>query len=133
MYAKLINGVLEYAPSSVVKDNIGYSNYNCNSNDAMLREDGYKPVLVGEMPNEMKLPQLQYEETENSINGFYVETYVEPTYFEERAAHYPDFREYLDAQVKINSGDYTLIVEGKEQLANYYQKCLDVKKAYPKR
>jgi len=39
-----------------------------------------------------------------------------------RAAEYPDFRDYIDGVVK---GD-------EAQVANYIQKCLDVKKKYPK-
>lgn len=55
-----------------------------------------------------------------------------PTYQELRAAAYPDIREYLDAQVKINSGNETLVAEGQSQLEDYYQACLAVKAQYPK-
>lgn len=132
MYAKLINGVLEYAPNNIIKNNIVYSNYNCDSNDAMLREDGYKPVILTEPPAEMKYPQKQYQDNGDIISVYYVETYQEPTYFEKRAANYPDFREYLDAHVKINSKNEKLIAEGETQLETYYKNCLDVKKRFSK-
>lgn len=56
----------------------------------------------------------------------------EPTYQELRAAEYPDFKEYLDAQVKLNSDDETLIAAGQAQLEAYYSACLAVKTKYPK-
>lgn len=132
MYAKLINGQLEYAPNNIVKNNIAYSNYNCESNDTMLREDGYKPVIVNETSEGMKSPEIRYSDNGSTISIYYIETYQEPNYFEKRAVSYPDFREYLDAQVKINSGNEKLIAEGKIQLQNYYQKCLEIKNTYPK-
>lgn len=54
------------------------------------------------------------------------------TYSEKRASEYPDFKEYLDAQVKINSGDETLIAAGQTQLQEYINLCLKVKTKYPK-
>lgn len=132
MYAKLINGQLEYAPNNIVKNNIAYSNYNCESNDTMLREDGFKPVIINEISEEMKSPEIRYSDNGSTISIYYVETYQEPNYFEKRAANYPDFREYLDAQVKINSGDEVLIAEGKNQLASYVAECLNVKNRYKK-
>ena len=132
MYAKLINKTLEYAPNSIIKNNIAYSNYNCDSNDAMLREDGYKPVILTEPPAEMRCPQKQYQDNGDIISVYYIETYQEPTYFDKRAANYPDFREYLDAQVKINSNDEKLVAEGEIQLATYCRNCLDVKNRFCK-
>lgn len=55
-----------------------------------------------------------------------------PTYAEKRAAEYPDIREYLDAQVKINSEDKELQAEGYAQLDRYVKDCLAVKAKYPK-
>lgn len=54
------------------------------------------------------------------------------TYTEKRRGAYPSFCEFLDAQVKINSGDEDLAADGLEQLKRYYQACLNVKKTYPK-
>lgn len=59
------------------------------------------------------------------------EPYV-PSYRELRREHYPDFREYLDAQVKLNSETPELIAAGQQQLDKYYQDCLLVKQQYPK-
>lgn len=56
----------------------------------------------------------------------------EPTYYEKRAAAYPPVTEYLDAQVKINSGDADMVAAGQAQLEAYYQACLTVKAEYPK-
>lgn len=80
------------------------------------------------------------EAPEPIVRGFDGRLYLEsqvplpsaPDYQELRAAEYPDFREYLDAQVKINSGDETLITVGQTQLEAYYQACLSVKAQYPK-
>lgn len=55
------------------------------------------------------------------------------TYSEKRAAEYPPITEYLDAQVKINSGDETLIAAGQIQQQTYIQACLEVKTKYPKK
>lgn len=54
------------------------------------------------------------------------------SYVEKRLSAYPSFREFLDAQVKLNSGSENLAAEGKDQLERYYQACLDVKTTYPK-
>ncbi len=57
---------------------------------------------------------------------------VEKTYKEKRRGEYPPVEDYLDAIVKINSGDETLIQEGKTQLETYIADCLAVKEKYPK-
>lgn len=56
----------------------------------------------------------------------------EPSYAELRAAEYPPMADYLDAQVKLNSGDAELIAEGQTQLDTYIAACLAVKEKYPK-
>lgn len=132
MYAKLINGILTPAPSNMCKENTIYQNYNLDSNAEMLLADGYKPVEEKLPPDNLKLPRKYYTETEDKIISVYTDAYVEPNYREKRASEYPDFREYLDAMVKINSGSETLINEGKAQLQNYYDLCLKVKEKYPK-
>ena len=43
-YGKLVNGVIEYAPYHLVKDNIDILGYNFDSNVDMMLADGYKPV-----------------------------------------------------------------------------------------
>lgn len=54
------------------------------------------------------------------------------TYAEKRAAAYPDFRNYLDAQVKLNSEDSALQEAGRIQLEAYLCECLAVKTLFPK-
>lgn len=80
------------------------------------------------------------EAPEPIVRGFDGKLYLEsqapeapaPNYQELRAAAYPDIRDYLDAQVKLNSGNETLVTEGQSQLEAYYQACLAVKAQYPK-
>lgn len=54
------------------------------------------------------------------------------TYAEKRADAYPDFRDYLDAQVKLNSEDSELQEEGRCQMETYLSECLSVKERFPK-
>ena len=54
------------------------------------------------------------------------------TYEEKRSADYPPIEDYLDAQVKINSGNEELVRAGEQQLQDYYTACLNVKNTYPK-
>lgn len=132
MFAKIINNTIEYAPESIIKDNKAYLNYNLESNAKRLMADGYKPVEDSSLPEDMNKPSKSYQETDDKIITIYTETYIEPTYYEKRASNYPNFHEYLDAMVKINSGDETLNTQGQIQLNNYYQLCLEVKNNYPK-
>lgn len=46
-YAKLIDGALKYAPKTVTKDRKHYNPYP----EALLIEDGYKPVQMTPMPD----------------------------------------------------------------------------------
>ena len=55
-----------------------------------------------------------------------------PSYDEQRMAAYPPMADYLDAQVKLNSGNAELIAEGQTQLDAYIAACLAVKEKYPK-
>ena len=57
---------------------------------------------------------------------------VEKTYQEKRREEYPPFEDYLDAIVKINSGDEDFVQEGNAQLEAYISDCLAVKAKYPK-
>lgn len=54
------------------------------------------------------------------------------TYHEKRASAYPDYREFLDAQVKISSDNPDLQIAGQQQLQKYVQDCLNIKNQYPK-
>ncbi len=127
-YAKLINGALDFAPEN--KQNI--LNYNCN--EERMKADGYKPVSF--LPNKESLvsPDGSYEfgfiEEENCIKETAV--FMSYDYAEKRARSYPDFRNLLDAEVKINSGNEALAAEGLEQKQAYIKACLSVKAAYPK-
>lgn len=87
-----------------------------------------------------KFDENAVEAPEPIVRGFDGKLYLEsqapeapaPTYQELRAAAYPDLRDYLDAQIKINSGDETLAAEGQSQLEDYFNACLAVKELYPK-
>lgn len=133
-YVKFINeDEIEEAPSNKG----GVFNYNDVSNSDVLLAAGYKPLLLPEYPAGMKQPVVKYRELADCIDAYYVEGYVEPpvyepTYAEKRAAEYPPMTEYLDAQVKINSGVEELMAEGQEQLSIYYADCLEIKAKYPK-
>lgn len=129
-YAKLIDGILSYAPDST--DNILGYNLECNAE--MLRNDGYKPVVM-----------LENKDIYVDCEGFYSFDFVEKeAAIEEQAVYhpygyeqlrkqaYPDITEFCDAMVKINSGDEALQSAGQEQLSAYVQTCLQVKTKYPK-
>lgn len=80
---------------------------------------------------------MTLQDVTQSFNGDWYLTELcppdpEPTYQELRLRAYPDYREYLDAQVKINSGSPELVAEGEAQQQAYIQACLEVKKRYPK-
>lgn len=133
MYAKLINETtIEPAPEN--KD--GWFNYNkCPD---LLAKDGYLPLEpLPNYPNDDNQYQLIYKKVNGKIVGYYKlieQNQVQQTltYAEKRALHYPDPREFLDAQVKINSGDAALAAEGQAQLDAYVAGCLEVKTIYPK-
>lgn len=134
MYAKFINeNQIEEAPTNKG----GVFNYNDVSNSDVLLAAGYKPLLLPEYPVGIKQPVVKYRELSECIEAYYVEEYVEPpvyepTYAEKRAAEYPPIADFLDAQVKINSGDAEMVAEGQEQLSAYYTNCLAIKAKYPK-
>lgn len=133
MYAKLVNKTtIEPAPEY----RNGWFNYNTMT-DKMLK-DGYLPLEpLPNYPNDGNQYRLVYKTENGKIVGNYEQ--IEPiaeqqvlTYAESRAENYPDPREFLDAQVKINSDDEILKAEGQKQLQNYVNKCLAVKSQYPK-
>lgn len=131
-YAKYIDeNTVEKAPS--VK-NGSFFNYNSELNEPMLLADGYKVYDDSAlMPNDGKRYVPIYENTDDKIvRKWAVIIEPEKSYAEKRAAEYPPITEYLDAIVKINSGDETLIADGQKQLNFYYQACLEVKARYPK-
>ncbi len=134
MYAKVENGQLIVAPYYIKKDRKDILGYNFPENEIMMRTDGYKPVVETPQPEGMIRPLKSYVEEENKIVSTWTENYIEPvlTYAEKRSAEYPDLREYLDAQVKINSGNKELQAEGYEQFDKYIKDCLAVKAKYPK-
>lgn len=134
-YAKIINEKqIEIAPDCINKDGFWVTGYNLDSNEVMLLVDGYKPLIMNEVSGEMRQPEVRYRDLGESIEVYYVDTYLDPvlTYEEKRVAEYPPMADFLDAQVKINSGDEKLMAEGQEQLSAYYTNCLAVKAKYPK-
>lgn len=134
MYAKLINGALLEAPYNIKRGETDIFGYNLPENESMLLEDGYKHVVRADYPEGLRQPVKTYREEPDRIVEEWVDGYVEPvlTYADKRAENYPDPREYLDAQVKINSGDAALVAEGQKQLQNYVNKCLAIKAEFPK-
>ena len=101
--------------------------------ESMLIADGYKPLDDSQTPPQNGTYTPYYEETADKIVRKWEKQEIpEPTYYEKRAAAYPPVTEYLDAMVKINSGDEEIIVAGQKQLAAYYEICLAVKKTFPK-
>lgn len=128
-YAKLINKYqIKFPPMATAT----VSNYHLAADK--LLADGYKPYNEGlPMPADGKQYRTVYIETAELIVRSWelIET-PEPTYSEKRAVEYPPIEEYLDAMVKINSGDEALIAAGQAQLDFYYQACLAVKARYPK-
>lgn len=134
MYGKVDNGELIKAPYYMKKDGKEIFGYNREDNVDMLLEDGWKPVVETSRSENMISPAKSYVENESEINAVWTETYVEPvlTYAEKRAEAYPSPTEYLDAQVKIASGNLTLVAEGQLQLKAYVEECLAVKAKYPK-
>lgn len=129
-YAKLINGVLAYAPYC----NGNVLGYNLECNAETLLADGYKPVV-----------QLENKDIYIDCEGYYSFNFIETdTAIEEQAVYhpygyqqlrkqaYPEASELCDALVKINSGKEDLQSLGQQQLAAYVQTCLQIKAKYPK-
>ena len=56
--------------------------------------------------------------------------YVSNNYRVFRVNAYPTYEEFIDAQVKIESGDKDLKLKGKKQKEAYVKKCLDVKTSF---
>ena len=54
------------------------------------------------------------------------------TYQTKRAALYPPYQDYIDAQVKMASSDLVMQAAGAFQLNDYVNKCLAVKLQFPK-
>ncbi len=54
------------------------------------------------------------------------------TYAQKRQAAYPSVNDFLDAYVKMNSKEATLMAAGSAQLQKYIDDCLAVKEMYPK-
>lgn len=128
-YVKLIN---KYQIENPPRATAMVSNYHLATN--ALLADGYKPYDDSlPMPGDGQRYIPYYVDENNKIVRKW-EAVVEPekSYAEKRAAEYPPIAEYLDAMVKINSGDETLAADGQEQLNAYYRACLDVKARYPK-
>ncbi len=94
-------------------------------NGVFLSEDEWKELLSGQqngqeiVPNENGHPVLRCPQDTR-------------TYIQKRQSAYPAVAEFLDAYVKMNSGDADLSARGAEQLQRYVQDCLAVKEKYPK-
>jgi len=80
-------------------------------------------------------PGIYKDVTQEAIDykaAFEAEIEANKTYSEKRLEEYPDYKEFLDAQVKLNSGDSALQTEGQAQLDKYVSDCIAVKLKYPK-
>lgn len=91
-----------------------------------ITDDEHRSLLAGQQTGQ----QIQPNEQNYPILVTLPDP--EPSYQELRAAKYPDYRDFLDAQVKINSGDPELVAVGETQQQAYIQACLEVKVKYPK-
>ena len=60
------------------------------------------------------------------------EEYIKDNYKLFREKIYPNFKEYIDAQVKINSSNLDIQKQGKKQLKKYLEDCQNVKNLFPK-
>lgn len=131
-YAKLVDGRLSFAPVNMVKD--GKTIFNYHLQHELLLADGFFPLEEKPLPPDMRQPVKYYWQDGNKIIGAWRDDYIAPvlTYAEKRAAEYPDPRDYLDAEVKLNSGYQDLIAEGEKQKKDYVAACLAVKAKYPK-
>ncbi len=129
-FAKLNNGVLNYAPAT--RGNV--LGYNLECNQEQLLKDGYKPVI--RLENREKYTDCEgvysfhFEETNDTIKE--VASYQPYPYTQLRRKAYPDMADLCDALVKINSNNEALKSEGENQLKAYVQTCLDIKEKYPK-
>lgn len=91
-----------------------------------ITDDEHRSLLAGQQTGQ----QIQPDEKNYPVLTIPPET--EPDYQELRRRSYPDYRDFLDAQVKINSGDPELVAMGETQQQAYIQACLEVKTQYPK-
>lgn len=102
-----------------------------------------KTLLYPEYPTDRPLDLIKYAHNNEALRkaacnliGFEDEleiTQVLQKYYKIlRKKAYPKIENYIDAQVKINSGDADLIQEGREQEAEYFQQCLAIKNKFAK-
>lgn len=97
MFAKLINGNLEYAPYYLKKDKKDIFNYNAESNSKMLTSDGYKRVVDNNDPPEnMKKPFKIWKETDTEIIATWIDDYCEPTLNELKEAKRAEINQARD-------------------------------------
>lgn len=97
MFAKLINGNLEYAPYYLKKDKKDIFNYNLESNSKMLTSDGYKRVVDNNDPPEnMKKPFKIWKETDTEIIATWIDDYCEPTLNELKEAKRAEINQARD-------------------------------------
>lgn len=97
----------------------------------VIEKDEYPFHVTPEMPEYADL-LAEYQENPQSFTEEIPVVEQEPDYQERRAMEYPPITEYLDAQVKLNSGDEALRTAGQAQLEAYYAACLAVKARHPK-
>lgn len=97
MFAKLINGNLEYAPYYLKKDKKDIFNYNAESNSKMLTSDGYKRVVDNNyQPENMKKPFKIWKETDTEIIATWIDDYCEHTLNELKEAKRAEINQARD-------------------------------------
>jgi hypothetical protein len=96
-----------------------------------LITDIAKAIQEGESDSEVKTLILKYKE-DFKVNVA-PDDWMIQNYALLRRWAYPDIEDFLDATVKINSGDPALAAEGQAQLDDYVAKCLAVKAKYPEK
>ncbi len=94
-------------------------------NAVEITEETWKALMAGQQNGKQIVP----DETGAPVLQDVTDT---RTYVQKRQAAYPSVNEFLDAQVKMNSGDPVLMAAGSAQLQQYIEDCLAVKEMYPK-
>lgn len=94
-------------------------------NAVEITEETWRSLMAGQQNGKQIVP----DENGAPVLQDIVDT---RTYAQKRAAEYPDMADFLDAQVKLSSGNEVLMQEGQGQLSAYVAACLAVKAKYPK-
>lgn len=103
--------------------NISKSELNKQEVERFLR----RPNLLIRRCTEDTVDQVLKEALGNKASQFKKDNY---SLF--RKQFYPEYIEFIDANVKLTSEDESIRNEGSKQLEDYYKRCLEVKTKFPK-